>query len=435
MLVNIIVSVIVIVTLMVLFIRFLAISGINFPTTKLWGDFNKGIFNKKVSADRKSYDASRNECIKVAFLALLFRIVVYIISALIMRVYMSNDDSLNFATFIGEWKKWDANNYIRIATLGYKGYQENGMYTTLVFFPLYAWIMRGFNLLFNNIELAALVVSTLCYCIGCGFLYKVLTSEYGLDVAKKTIMYLSLFPFSFFLGSMMPEAAFFMILAMEMYFIKEHKWVATGIVGILAALTRMQGILVIVLALVEWFSYRKPFQNRKGIVKNIFTEILPIFCTGIGSLIYLLINYKVTGDPFKFLEYQKAIWNQEAQWFGKTVSQLYDKTFSADNIGFTRVTIWAPEFFIFIIFLALIVYGVGKVHDKYMIFMLAYLIMNYLPAWLLSAGRYMTVAIPAFIVMAVFSEKYKKAHEWIIVCNTLLFCMYLYGFLTWKQIM
>ena len=92
-----------------------------------------------------------------------FRVIMYMISFLILRLIFDSDQ-----TFLEWWCKWDATNYLAMARGGYKeividgvSNMGDGVLQTLVFFPLYSWLMRLLNIIVNNMELTALLTSTL----------------------------------------------------------------------------------------------------------------------------------------------------------------------------------------------------------------------------------------------------------------------------------
>ena len=44
------------------------------------------------------------------------------------------------------WQRYDAVHYLRLASVGYQNNIEDGQHLTLVFFPLYPWLMRLLHL-------------------------------------------------------------------------------------------------------------------------------------------------------------------------------------------------------------------------------------------------------------------------------------------------
>ncbi len=393
----------------------------------------------------KSYTATKKDYLKIAGYAVAFRICIYIIGFVAMRFYMEDDVIIDSGTFIGEWLRWDSNNYERIALLGYSGYTENvngeALYSTLVFFPLYAWILKFFYQFVKEPTLAGMIASTVCYTVGCCYMFGALSLDYGKKIAKNTLIYLTIFPFSLFFGAVMPECTFFMTAAMCFYYTKKHNWCLATIAGIFCGLSRMQGFLMMIVAGVEWLETEQPIKkimdkDWKALSKSVFTKAIFIPFMGLGFVIYLIINKIVTGDPFKFLYYQKLIWYQEATYFGKNVTDIWNRTFGPEHLtdeswifaGFVPIVI-------FFICCFLMVYSVRKMHAKYFLLFVFYVIMNYMPSWLLSSGRYMSVCFPMFLATAIYTEKKENTHHLIITTSGVLFGVLLYAYLTKHQVL
>ena len=59
---------------------------------------------------------------------------------------LSAGEMLSFSqTFNSLWVKWDARHYLKIAQQGYVNTGDDRL--TLVFFPLYPWLIRAVNIL------------------------------------------------------------------------------------------------------------------------------------------------------------------------------------------------------------------------------------------------------------------------------------------------
>lgn len=376
---------------------------------------------------------------KIFIMAVLFRLATYFVSFLFLRTLIYPEGTFGLDILLRDYVRWDANNYIRIATLGYDGYYENGMATTLVFFPLYSWIMKLFQLFIPSIEACGLVVSTLCYGLGCSFLYGLVKEDFGKNIAKNSVILISVFPFAFFFGAIMPESTFFFTACACMYFARKRNFIASGIFGALASLSRMQGLLLAAFFVAQWLTAYKPFElirtkNYKDLFNKILTKLSPVFIMPIGTLIYLYQNYWVTGDAFKFLEYQEAVWGQHAQYFGVTVADNFSRLSDVLYGGPQSICIWLPQFVLFFLCCATLIYGLNKVSSGYILFLVFYLIMNYTPSFLLSGGRYMSVAFPMFIILGIFFEKHPRLWEGAIVVSSLLYALYMGIYLNYGQV-
>ena len=90
----------------------------------------------------------------------------------------------------------------------------------------------------------------------------------------------------------------------------------------------MVGILLAIPAAVEWLEHYKIFEKLKNkdiksVWKLFYSKGLWIFLMLLGTGIYLLCNYKVTGNCFKFLEYQAKYWNNGSCYFGSGIAKMF----------------------------------------------------------------------------------------------------------------
>lgn len=152
------------------------------------------------------------------------------------------------------WARWDSEWYLRIAETGYAWPSS-----TPAFFPLYPLVVAGLGrVLAGHFLLAGLVVSLVACATAFVLLYRLVLVRLGAAEARRTVLYLALFPTSLFLGAVYGEALF-LALAVATFALAERDrlgWaaVATG----LALLTRPQGVALLpALALFAWRSGRR----------------------------------------------------------------------------------------------------------------------------------------------------------------------------------
>lgn len=160
---------------------------------------------------------SRRDILYIFVLALIFRIAVYIASVVYLNIF-SDETTFGFSDFLSAWNRWDAPHYIDLAKKGYGGYIENGKHLFLVFFPLYPWLLRALHVVIRDWEIACLVLSCLAYAAGACFFYALVSEEYGKRIAWKSLVLLSVYPFSFFFGGMMTESLFLIPVGNLIYF-------------------------------------------------------------------------------------------------------------------------------------------------------------------------------------------------------------------------
>lgn len=384
---------------------------------------------------RRGEEPGTETLLKVFLAALLFRLLVAGGSLLLYHILSGTQVSLTELPAL--WSRWDAPHYIHLVDLGYSGYIEDGQPLFLVFFPLYVWITRFVRLLIPNTALAGMLVSFLCFAWGNVYFYRLTAEEYGRKTARRALALLWAFPFSFFFGGIMTESHFLLTTAAGLYHIRRHQWRRAALWGILAAMTRMQGVLLIGAAAAELFCEVKPLATDGRERKTAFLEIgkkLPLLMAPVlGSLVYFGLNCYVTGDPFAFTRMQQH-WSQGFQWFPSVLAYLAKNAFTWPNVS-TRWDMWIPELVLFPVF-GLLLWKTWKKHrSMFTLYGFVYFILNYCLSWLLSAGRYLSCALPCFFFAADELEDRPKFTAVLLAIMALLQCFFCYRYLCWGQVM
>jgi hypothetical protein len=139
------------------------------------------------------------------------------------------------------WARWDSNWYLRIAESGY-----DWPSSTPAFFPLYPLLVAGLGRAFGGLYLlAGLVVSLAAGAIACVLLYRLVAARLTADDARRTVLYLVLFPTSLFLGAVYGESLF-LALAVGVFVLAERGRLGlASVVTGLALLTRSQGVALL----------------------------------------------------------------------------------------------------------------------------------------------------------------------------------------------
>lgn len=407
-----------------LVLRWLALSGARLPAP----------FSDPLPRRAGTVPAGK-ELRKVFLAALLFRVLWALGSFLLYRLLAG--EAVPLTGLPNLWSRWDAPHYIHLTELGYGGYIEDGQPLFLVFFPLYVWITRFVRLVIPNTALAGMLVSFLCFAWGSVYLYRLAAEEYGQRAARRTLALLWTFPFSFFFGGIMTESLFLLTTAAGLYHIRRHRWGRVALWGILAAMTRMQGVLLMGAAVAELCCEAKPLAERGGARTKAFLEIgkkVPLLLAPVlGSLVYFGLNYHVAGDPFAFAEMQKH-WSQGFMWFPQVLGYLGKNAFTWPDVS-TRWEMWLPELLLFPVFALLLWKSWKKHRSMFTLYGFVYFILNYCLSWLLSAGRYLSCALPFFMFAADELEDKPKRTALLLGVMLLLQCAFCYRYLCWGQVM
>lgn len=407
-----------------LFLRWLSQTGVELP----------GAISAPLPR-RAGEKPGRDTLWRIFFVSILFRLVTAVGSLILYNCLQGA--SLGILDIPSLWARWDAPHYIKLVELGYSGYMENGQNLFLVFFPLYVWITRLVRLVIRDTALAGMVVSFVCFGWGNVYLYRLAAEEYGVKTAKTSLLLLWAYPFSFFFGGIMTESLFLLTTTAGLYHIRRHQWGRAAIWGILAALTRMQGVILVGAALAEICCAECPFAKRGSDRRRVFLRIgarIPVLCAPIlGSMGYLGLNYYVAGDPFAFTVMQQH-WSQGFMWFPKVLAYLAKNAWGWYDV-MTRWEMWIPELLLFPLCALLLLKSWKRHRSMLTLYGFVYFILNYCLSWLLSAGRYLACGVPLFLFSGELLAKRPKPTAAVIAIMGLLQCFFLYRYLCWGQVM
>ena len=327
------------------------------------------------------------------------------------------------------WNTWDAQHYISIAKHGYAALTEGGKHLNIVFFPLYPFLTKLFSFVFQNYTVSALIVSNLAYAAAAYYLYKLVKLDFERDDAYRAVIYFSVFPTAYFLHAAYTESLFLALTISSFYYARNGRWAFSGALGMLAAATRITGVILIPVLIVEYLS-QKDYKLR-----DIRPDIIWIAAIGVGLLAYLILNYVVAGDPLYFMEIQKEHWNKKLDF-------PYKGFMSAWNILMGKFTLnidspsarllGGPAEIVFALMgLSLTVYGFFRIRLSYCLYALVtWAIVTSTGFWL-SIPRYTLSMFPIFIAMALLGRN-KYVNYLIVFVSILFYALFLSSFVRFQ---
>ncbi|MDO8609039.1 MAG: hypothetical protein Q7R95_00675 [bacterium] len=135
---------------------------------------------------------------------------------------------------------FDGTHYLLISQQGYMTYEQ-------AYFPLYSILIRLFSIITHNEFISAFIISNGSFLVGL-WIFSKLLKLYGLSKNQIfwSILFLLLFPTSFFYGAIYTEGLFFLLFTACLYFLKKKNYLAAGICAFFASLTRLIGVFLII---------------------------------------------------------------------------------------------------------------------------------------------------------------------------------------------
>src|SRR5918992_4573478 len=218
-----------------------------------------------------------------------------------------NEGLGTFYNWLAIWNRWDAPHYLDIAGTGYVAQGVEARW--IVFFPLYPWLVRAAAFVLRDELLAAFFVSGVASVAAGLLLYRLARADGETEeVARGAVFYLLIFPTAYFLHIGYNESLFLALALGAFLAARSRLWWAAGLLGGLAALTRINGVVLLpALAFEAW-------DEDRGAGRRARAEWLWLLLVGAGFGVYLFINWWVLGDPRAFLQMQGEHWFKSPTW-------------------------------------------------------------------------------------------------------------------------
>lgn len=285
------------------------------------------------------------------------------------------------------WDRWDAPHYLDIARTGYQAAAEERF--RIVFYPLYPWLTRMFSFIVQDYFLSALIVSGLASLVIGVMLYRLVRLDEKEVTAQRAVLFLFLFPTSYFLHIGYTESLFIALVVSAFYAARSGNWLAAGICGAFATLTRVNGLLLIPALIVE-----AVWQYRKE--RRINWQWGWIGLTAAGFLIYLALNRQVTGNAFEFSSIMRQKWGKylSTPWHG--LYELYQGLLG--RAPWEQQMIAFQEILFIVVGVAATIFAFWKLRPSYTVWMALNLLLWMSTSSIQSTPRYLLALFPLFIL-------------------------------------
>lgn len=333
------------------------------------------------------------------------------------------------AAFVEIFAAWDSGWYWDIAAHGY--YFSFDGQSSIAFFPLYPMLMRLVAAPFGGGD-AATWLAGIAVALGAqlGALVSLhrLTERWSgsREVARRAVLYIAVFPWSWFQASVYSEALFLLTSVLAVSRAYEGRWWRAGWWGALATLTRPNGILVLVpLALLA-------AADRPGIrgLAARAGALMPIPLALAGFCAYAFV---LTGDALAWLSAQAQWgyslghppWRQLQRVIGDLVEHgSYGYFFMSEAAPIELLQVATA--LMFVVLAPFVVRRVGVALGAYVVVsLLVPLSSNALEG----LGRYCSVLFPVFMLAGCITSA--RTHEAVVMASlvfrTLLICLFVTG--------
>ncbi|MBV8066551.1 MAG: glycosyltransferase family 39 protein [Candidatus Eremiobacteraeota bacterium] len=287
------------------------------------------------------------------------------------------------------WGRWDAVHYLDIATHGYQG-------TDMAFFPLYPLLIRIVGALAGNHLIAGLLISSACFFFGLLYLYKLLEHEYDRAVARRAIFYVSIFPTAVYFTAVYTESLFFMLTVASFYYMRQRRWWIAAAIGFLAALTRVEGVLLIVPFTIEWWAQDR-LLGRRALYDLLAGALIPL-----GLAVYMAYLWVLRADPLYFSHVQ-IHWNRHLAPPWVSLANAFGKVLHGP--GAQLIANQSLEIAFTLLMIGVLVAGWHSLRPSYIAYMALSILVPMSTSNLMSMPRFALVLFPMFAILARWGER------------------------------
>ncbi|MDR0896399.1 MAG: hypothetical protein LBN04_00935 [Oscillospiraceae bacterium] len=328
--------------------------------------------------------------------------------------------------FVEHWRGADVEHFVRIAEHGYEPGTEYA--NRIVFFPMLPLLMRlvGFVLPFG-VEFAGIVVGNIALLGACLLLFRLCLSHDMEPIEGfLAVCFLLAFPFGVFLQMCYTEPPFLLFSIGCVLAARRGRWLPAGALGMLAALTRNMGVLLVVPAAYEYLRQREA--GDKGL------RAVPLLLIPAGLGVYLGLNAALYGDALAFLGYQQAApWYQNFALFSDTVVQQVGMALEHPALA---PVIYVPQLLLFFAVLGALGIGARMGISPGLVLLGGLLVLaSYSASWLISGGRYMLAVFPMYMALARFARRHPLAGGGLLTASATLMLTMAYLLLNGYAIM
>lgn len=345
--------------------------------------------------------------------------------------------SFGWSQWLYSWANFDGVHYLTIAENGYLGF---GLIQA--FFPVFPLVVRGLSSI-TQLDLLAsgLLLNQFFSLVLTCLLWYWLKTTLNPQQAKLGLWWWLLFPTSFFLISYYNESLF-LVLALGCWLAaRQQRWVwAAGLAGIASA-TRVVGIWLLPLLLLEFLTQTAPNFSSSGmkpyrdwLLKQKW-QLLLICGSSLGLLSYMLYLQLTFNDPLYFLHLQSEFGagRQESLILWPQVVWRSSKILLTTPLLDWKYLAYLQEFLAGTLGVLLVIWGYlrrkeTKLTMPLLVYSLGVLLTPTLTGTFSSMPRYLLAAWPLWLVITGLSQK-SRPSTWLalaislglLIINTSLF--------------
>jgi mannosyltransferase PIG-V len=307
--------------------------------------------------------------------------------------------------------RWDTGWYLAIATGGYRWAADVTGQQNIAFFPAYPILMRIAGRILRDETLwAGVAISLAAFFAALVYFYRLARDWLDAPGATAATTLLAAYPFALFFSAAYTESLFLLAAVGAFYHLRRDQFLAAGLWGVLAGLTRPNGcLLAIPLVLVVLEKRRRESASGFAADRRLLTALAAAAMPAVGMAIFSAFLLRLTGNPLEWAR-NHAAWGRTFRGVHRIVLDRYD---FITEYGLYEYTVSLPVDVlngIAAVFALVMTWPVWKrLGLSFATFVLVNLVPPLAMGGLLSIGRVTSVLFPVFICLAQVVKPERRA--------------------------
>jgi hypothetical protein len=342
------------------------------------------------------------------------------------------------------WRHFDAGFYVDIAEHGYWAASTLHTASNWIFLPLYPMLIYPLGHFLgasdSAFDIAGIIVANGAGLVAISYLYLLVRREFDSRIAFRTVIYLAVFPTSFYLSAVYPESVFLACAIASIYYARQRRWWLAGICGAFASLARIQGFLLVVPVASEYWQVLSdrysPLPDMKGMtlsqktyrwlysrlrgpslaareIRNWF-NFLAVALIPLGLVPFLVYSKIKTGDFFATIHNHHAGWGRYLEYPWQLLANAFSHPRPPDAMDWN---FWLLNIIVIIGFLGFTLWSWRRLPMIYTLYMTVMVLMPLTTASMNSISRYYLVIFPALMLLALWSDNTRRPARNFLLVN------------------
>jgi hypothetical protein len=342
------------------------------------------------------------------------------------RHAVANHVSATARPWVNMLSRWDAGWYIEIARDGYR--YEPGIPGNAAFFPIYPLLIRAIHALLFLPDndywwlLTGIILSNVALLFALGYFRSLLAIDFDQKTASRAIIYLLIFPTTFFFSCVYSESLFLALTVGAFYYGRKNRWLTACSLSALATLTRSQGIIVLLPLLIEYLAQRN---FRLQLVRwnaNAFALIPAAF---FAFVLFLKLNF---GSWSIMFDLQNA-WGRRLMWPWYPVAWLLRHAPALSPQHHDKL-----DFSFLLLLLGAAILAVRQLRLSYTVYLWTAVLFFSCWGMYVSIPRFDLVMFPLFLVFALVGIRSRAFHLGYCVLSGVLAALFMVMHSQWNWV-